>query len=191
MQYFKFEIAKAVLFRLWFCGLWHLIVLSYDTMLRGIILLPSSGTKKCIGDMIRLYGHTAKHIVTHIRGMEKAQETRSEPAAGVSRKYESSRVQTEFSPQLILPWNWKQHIHSNHFCTLGQQYECCTFRYNYTATPLYAYKVRYRTKCTFTYNTVSFPAGHCTVRSSSSCVVPGFTSRRAAQVPAITSLCCK
>jgi hypothetical protein len=56
-----------------------------------------------IEDMISVYGHSAKNVVTHIRGTERAQGTVSEPAAGVSRKYESSRNQTEFLPQLILP----------------------------------------------------------------------------------------
>jgi hypothetical protein len=108
----------------------------------------------------------------------------------VSRKYESSRGQTEFSPQPILPWKWKQYIQSNRQCTLGQHYECCTLRYSYTATPLCAYMVSYRTKCTFTFNIVPFSAGYCTVRTASTCAVPGFTSRRAAQVSAITALCC-
>jgi len=139
--------------------------------------------------MISVYGHTARNVVTDIGGRKTVEEIRSVPAAGVSRKYESSRGQTEFSPQPVVPCKWKQHFHSNRRCTLGQHYECCSLRYSYTATPLCTYKERCRTNCTFTFNIVPFPAGHCTVRSASTCVVPGFTSRRAAQISAITALC--
>ena len=117
--------------------------------------------------MISVCGHTAKNVVTQIGGREWAEEIGSEPATDVSRKYESSRGQTEFSPQPVLPWKWKQHVHSNRRCTLGQHYECCSLRYSYTATPLCTYKASYRKKCTFTFNTVPFPAGHYTVRSAS------------------------
>jgi hypothetical protein len=72
-------------------------------MIQKITIPPSSGKNKLIVDMICEYGQSAKNVVTHIGGRERAQESRSEPAAGVSRKYESSRGQTEFSPQPILP----------------------------------------------------------------------------------------
>jgi hypothetical protein len=52
--------------------------------------------------MIRVYEHTAKIVDTQIDGRERTEEIRSEPAAGVRRKYESSRGHTELSPQLIL-----------------------------------------------------------------------------------------
>jgi hypothetical protein len=54
--------------------------------------------------------------------------------------------------------------------------------------PLCIFMARYRTNCTFT--SVPFSAGHSTVRSASTCAVPGFASRRAAQVSTITALCC-
>jgi hypothetical protein len=74
-----------------------------------------------------VYRHTARTVVTQIRGREKAEEMwsepatvlsrkydssrrrekgeemRSEPATVLSRKYESSRGQTEFSSQRLLP----------------------------------------------------------------------------------------
>jgi hypothetical protein len=53
--------------------------------------------------MIREYEHTAMIAVIQIFGRERAEEIRSEPAAGVRRKYESSRGQNEFSPQPFLP----------------------------------------------------------------------------------------
>jgi hypothetical protein len=52
--------------------------------------------------MISVYGHTAKNVVTHISGRKTAEEIRSEPAAGVSSKYEGSRGQTKFLAQQIL-----------------------------------------------------------------------------------------
>jgi hypothetical protein len=58
---------------------------------------------KCREDMISVYGQTARTVVTQIGGREGAEEIRLEPAAGVSRQYESSRGQTEFLPQLLLP----------------------------------------------------------------------------------------
>jgi hypothetical protein len=45
---------------------------------------------------------TARIVVIQIGGRERAEEIQSEPAAGVRRKYESSRGQTEFSPQPLL-----------------------------------------------------------------------------------------
>ena len=55
---------------------------------------------------------------------------------------------------------------------------------------LCTFMASYRTNCTFTFTNVPFPAGHYTVCSASTCAVPGFTSRRAAQVSAISALCC-
>jgi len=63
------------------------MVLSYDTNASRDYSASILRYEKCVGDMISVYGHTAKNIVTHIRRTERAQETRSEPAAGVSRKY--------------------------------------------------------------------------------------------------------
>jgi hypothetical protein len=48
--------------------------------------------------MLSVYRHAAKNVVTQIGGRKTAEEIRSEPAAGVRRKYESSRGQTELSP---------------------------------------------------------------------------------------------
>jgi len=53
--------------------------------------------------MISVYRHTARTVVTRIDGRERAEEMWPEPAAGLSRKYEGSRSQTEFSPQTLLP----------------------------------------------------------------------------------------
>jgi len=53
--------------------------------------------------MISVYGNTVKNVVNQIGGRKTAEEIKAEPAACVSRKYESSRVQTEFSPQSLLP----------------------------------------------------------------------------------------
>jgi len=52
--------------------------------------------------MVSVYGNIAKNVVTQIAGRETAEEIRSEPAAGVSRKYDSNRDQTELSPQPLL-----------------------------------------------------------------------------------------
>ena len=60
--------------------------------------------------MISVYGQSSENVCTQIGGWERAEEIRSEPAAGVSRKHESSRGQTEFSPQTFLPRGWKQLI---------------------------------------------------------------------------------
>jgi hypothetical protein len=140
--------------------------------------------------MFRVHEHTAKIVDTQIDGTERTEEIQSEPAGGVRRNYESSRGQTELSPQPLLHWKLKQHINSNRRCTLGQHYEYCTLWYCYTVSPLCAYKVSYRTKCAFYFNNVPFPAGYSTVRTASTCAVPGFASRRAAQVSAITALFC-
>jgi hypothetical protein len=52
--------------------------------------------------MISVYGHTVKNVITQIGGRERAEDICSEPAAVVSRQYESSRGETGFSPQPIL-----------------------------------------------------------------------------------------
>jgi hypothetical protein len=52
--------------------------------------------------MTAVYGHTAKNVVIQIHGRKTAEKIRSEPAAGLSRKYDSSRGQNGFSDQPLL-----------------------------------------------------------------------------------------
>jgi len=53
--------------------------------------------------MISVYGHNARNVVTQVGGRKTVEEIRSEPAAGVSRKYESSKGQMEIFPNHFFP----------------------------------------------------------------------------------------
>ena len=101
----------------------------------------------------------------------------------------AANVKLTFSPNQFCPVDGSSIFIRTLGCTLDQHYECCTLRYSCTATPTLAFMVSYRTNCTFTFNTIPFSAGHCTLCSDSTCAVPGFTSRRAAQVSEITAPC--
>ena len=107
-------------------------------------------------------------VVTQIGGGERAEKIRSEPEAEVTLKF-----------------------HLNHFCTEdGRSIYIRTVSVHLVSTMNAAFKEGYRTNCTFTFTNVLFPADHSTVCCTSTCAVPGFASRRAPQVSAVTALCC-
>ena len=107
-------------------------------------------------------------VVTQIGGGERAEEIRSEPAAEVTLNFHPNKFCHEDRRSMFI-WNVSVHL---------------------VSTMNAAFKEGCRTNCIFTFTNVLFPADHSTVCSASTCAVPGFASRRAPQVSAVTALCC-
>jgi len=53
--------------------------------------------------MISVYGHTARTVVSHIEGRERAEEMRPEPPAGLSRNMRAAEVKLNFHPKNSCP----------------------------------------------------------------------------------------
>jgi len=123
-----FQIRLAVLFKLRYCGLWHRVFFSQHANISKHYSAFIFRYKINAVIEFLLYTDILQRLWSDRRLGLRAEEIRSAPAAGVSRQYENSRGETEFSPQPDLPWRWTQHILSNRWCTLSQHYKCCTVR---------------------------------------------------------------
>jgi len=156
----------------------------------GLFCLRLQVQNKCGEDIIGVYGHTARTKVTQTDG----REVRGNPVKASSRCeqtiWEQQSSNWIFTPttcalkmEAAYSFEWLVYTQS----ALWMLH----FPVEVFSNPLFAFMASYRTNFTFTFTTVPFPAGHCTVCSASTCAVPGFASRCAAQVSAITASCYK
>jgi hypothetical protein len=134
---------------------------------------------------------------------DKLQGLSSLTSAGGRGKRKSGQSQQQMWAENLRAAVVKLNFYLNHFCPEDGSsiYERSVYTWSALwmlhcpvelyGDPICAFTASYRANCTITFTNIPFPAGHCTVRSASTCAVPSFTSRRAAQVSAITASCCK
>jgi hypothetical protein len=185
-----FQVQMAVRFRLRFCSLLPRIVLSQHMN----ILNDYSAS---------IFRYKINVVKAWLVYTDKLQGLWSLTSAGGRGKRKSGQSQQQVWAETLRAAVVKLNFYLNHFCPEDRSSIFERLVYTRLALwmlhcpvvlycdPLCAFMASYRTNCTFTFTSIPFPAGHCTVRSASTCAVPGFASRRAAQVSAITASRCK
>ena len=144
--------------------------------------------------MISVYGHTARTVVTQIGGREGKE--------GECGKRNSGRSQQQVWAENMKEAGGKINFYTNHICTEdGSRIFIWTVGVHSVSTmnaalssrailwPSLCLHGKLQDKLYLYLYHCPVSAGHCAVCSASTCAVPGFASRRAAQVSPITTSC--
>jgi len=155
---------------------------------KGLFCLHIQVQNKRGDRMFSVYRHTARTVVRSALGVEG----RGNPVSTSSRceqtLWEQQRSNWILHPNRIYPEDGRSiFIRTVGVHSVSTMNAVLSGR-DIPQTSL-CFIVIYRTNCIFSFTNVPFPAGHYTVRSASTRAVPGFASRRAAQVSAVTTLC--